>query len=280
MPVLSGEVALVSGGASGLGRAIVDRFVEEGANVVVFDRAAAKLAAIEKAHGDRVATLVGDVCSGADAQQAVELAVTRFGKLDCAIGNAGIWDYQVSLDDMPVEQVDKAFDELFHVNVKGYLHLAKAALPALVRSKGSLVFTASNAAFDPHGGGPLYTASKHAVLGLIRQLAFEFAPSVRVNGVAPGPINTDLRGPQALGLQDTPISSFNLAELAAPSVPLGYVPAPEEYAGAYVFYASRRDNGPATGGVLICETGIGVRGIGVTRGGDGLAEKYAHSEDK
>src|SRR3546814_13245073 len=84
-------------------------------------------------------------------------------------------------------------DELFGVNVKGYVLLAKASLPALVRSGGSLVYTVSNAGFDPAGGGVLYTASKHAVVGLIRQLAFEFAPPVRVNGVAPGPIDTALR---------------------------------------------------------------------------------------
>jgi cis-2,3-dihydrobiphenyl-2,3-diol dehydrogenase len=200
--------------------------------------------------------------------------VERFGKLDCAIGNAGIWDYSVTLDDMPEEQIDGAFDELFGVNVKGYLHLAKAALPALVRSGGSLVYTVSNAGFDPAGGGALYTASKHAVVGLIRQLAFEWAPTVRVNGVAPGPIDTDLRGPAALGLADKAISSVDLPALAAPVVPLGRVPAPAEYAGSYVYFASRRDSAPATGGVLICETGIGVRGIGVVAAGAGLAAKY------
>ncbi len=205
---MEGEVALVTGGASGLGRAIVDRFVEEGARVVVFDRSEAKLQDVKRSHGDAVAIHAGDVRSGPDNKAAVALAVERFGKLDCAIGNAGIWDYSVTLDDMPEEQIDGAFDELFGVNEKGYLHLAKAALPALVRSGGSLVYTVSNAGFDPAGGGALYTASKHAVVGLIRQLAFEFAPTVRVNGVAPGPIDTDLRGPAALGLADKAISSI------------------------------------------------------------------------
>ncbi|MEQ9527510.1 MAG: 3-(cis-5,6-dihydroxycyclohexa-1,3-dien-1-yl)propanoate dehydrogenase [Parvibaculaceae bacterium] len=272
---MEGEVALVTGGASGLGRAIVDRFVEEGARVVVFDRSEAKLQDVKRSHGDAVAIHAGDVRSGPDNKAAVALAVERFGKLDCAIGNAGIWDYSVTLDDMPEEQIDGAFDELFGVNVKGYLHLAKAALPALVRSGGSLVYTVSNAGFDPAGGGALYTASKHAVVGLIRQLAFEFAPTVRVNGVAPGPIDTDLRGPAALGLADKAISSIDLPAVAAPGVPLGRVPAAAEYAGSYVYFASRRDSAPATGGVLICETGIGVRGIGVVAAGAGLAGKYS-----
>lgn len=271
---LEGEVAIVTGGASGLGRALVDRFVEEGARVVVFDRSAERLRDVERAHGDAVATHAGDVRSGPDNRAAVALAVERFGKLDCAVGNAGIWDYSVALDDMPEEKIDAAFDELFGVNVKGYLQLAKAALPALVRSGGSLVYTVSNAGFDPAGGGVLYTASKHAVVGLIRQLAFELAPSVRVNGVAPGPIDTDLRGPAALGLADKAISSVDLPKVAAPVVPLGRVPAPAEYAGSYVYFASRRDSAPATGGVLICETGIGVRGIGAVAAGAGLAAKY------
>lgn len=274
MPVLSGEVAIVTGGASGLGRAIVDRFVEEGARVVVFDRSAEKLQDVKRSHGDAVAIHSGDVRSGPDNKAAVALAVERFGKLDCAVGNAGIWDYSVTLDDMQEEQIDGAFDELFGINVKGYIHLAKAALPALVRSGGSLVYTVSNAGFDPAGGGVLYTASKHAVVGLIRQLAFELAPTVRVNGVAPGPIDTDLRGPVALGLADKAISSVDLPAVAPPALPLGRVPAPAEYAGSYVYFASRRDSAPATGGVLICETGIGVRGIGTAAAGAGLAAKY------
>ena len=115
---LEGETALVTGGASGLGRAIVDRFVEEGARVVVFDRSAEKLQEVKLSHGDAVATHAGDVRSGPDNKAAVALAVERFGKLDCAIGNAGIWDYSVTLDDMPEEQIDGAFDELFGVDRK------------------------------------------------------------------------------------------------------------------------------------------------------------------
>lgn len=278
MGVLTGEVALVTGGASGLGRAIVARFVEEGARVAVVDRSADRLRELRDEFGAAVATHAGDVRSLADNKAAVALAVERFGKLDCAIGNAGIWDYSVTLDDMPEEQIDGAFDELFGVNVKGYLLLAKAALPALVRSKGSLVYTVSNAGFDPAGGGVLYTASKHAVVGVIRQLAFEFAPTVRVNGVAPGPIDTDLRGPAALGLSDKAISSVDLPRVAAPVVPLARVPATAEYAGSYVYFASRRDSAPATGGVLICETGIGVRGIGIVSAGTGLASKYGEGK--
>lgn len=279
MGVLSGEVVLVTGGASGLGRAIVDRFIEEGARLTVLDRSAERLAELSRAYPDMIATFAGDVRSITDNQAAAAGCVSRFGKLDCAIGNAGIWDYSVGLDETPAEKLDAAFDEMFHVNVKGYLHLAKATLPALVRARGGLVFTVSNAGFNPAGGGPLYTATKHAVVGLIRQLAYEFAPVVRVNGVAPGPISTDLRGPDALGLGQNAISSIDLRSLAAPHVPLGFVPDPADYAGAYVMLASRRDNRAATGGVVCLDTGIAVRGIGVPAIGRSLATKYDPAVD-
>ena len=272
MGALEGEVVLITGGASGLGRAVVERFLEEGARIAVLDRAPDRLDALA-AGSEALMVVPGDVRSLADNAQAVAACVEQFGRLDCAIGNAGIWDYSVSLDGLDPERIDAAFDEIFHVNVKGYLNLAKAALPALVRSSGSLVFTVSNAGFDPGGGGPLYTASKHAVVGLIRELAHELAPAVRVNGVAPGPIGTDLRGPQALGMAERSIGSLDLSTFGA-NVPLGKVPAAADYAGAYVFLASRRDARPATGGVINLDSGIGVRGVGRVAGGAKLAAKY------
>ena len=278
MGALGGEVALITGGASGLGRAIVDRFVEEGARLAVLDRSADRLAALTQTHPDAIEGVVGDVRSLPDNARAVAACLARFGKLDCAIGNAGVWDYSASLDALPAESLDAAFDELFHINVKGYLHLAKAALPALVRSAGAIIFTVSNAGFDPAGGGSLYTASKHAVVGLVRQLAYELAPAVRVNGVAPGPIETDLRGPAALGMQDRSISEVELSRVAGPNLPLGKVPATADYAGAYVFLASRRDSRPATGGVVALDSGAAVRGFGRPAGGARLAEKYGQAE--
>lgn len=275
---LDGEAVLITGGASGLGRAIIERFVEEGARLAVLDRSAERLADLAAAFPDTVEPVAGDVRSLADNQRAVAACLARFGKLDCAIGNAGVWDFSVSLDAMAPDAIDAAFDELFHINVKGYLHLAKAALPALVKSAGALVFTVSNAGFDPGGGGPLYTASKHAVVGLIRQLAYEFAPAVRVNGVAPGPIPTDLRGPAALGQQDRSIGGIDLAGIAAPNVPLGFIPETADYAGGYVLFASRRDSRQATGSVLSLDVGASVRGFGRVSGGGKLAAKYGGPE--
>jgi cis-2,3-dihydrobiphenyl-2,3-diol dehydrogenase len=272
---LEGEIALVTGGGSGLGRAIVDRFVAEGAKVVVLDLSEARLKDLETTHGEAVIAVLGDVRSLEDNARAVAAAETGFGKLDCAIGNAGVWDYSTALVDLPDAGIDAAFDELFHINVKGYLLLAKAAAPALVRSGGSLLFSVSNAGFYVSGGGPLYTASKHAVVGMIRQLAYELAPSVRVNGVAPGGIDTDLRGLAALGMAGRSISTLKMGETAHAYVPIGRLPTAADYAGAYAFFATRGDAGPATGAILNHDGGLGVRGFGQTRGGDHLKARFA-----
>jgi cis-2,3-dihydrobiphenyl-2,3-diol dehydrogenase len=273
MSRLEGQVALVTGGASGLGKAIVERFIKEGARVGVLDRSKERLAALTGAFGESVCTTEGDVRSLTANKDAVQRCVTRFGRLDCAIGNAGIWDYNSSAIGLPEESVDRAFDELFQINVKGYLLLAKAAAKPLAETRGGVIYTVSNAGFYPGGGGPLYTAAKHAVVGLIRQLAYEFAPFIRVNGVAPGGIQTDLRGPEALGLSQAQFPGAMIAEMAKGRIPVGRLPTPDEYVGAYVFFATRQDNFPATGTVLNFDGGLGVMGLGGQRPGDQLPQQ-------
>jgi len=199
MGALQGQVILITGGASGLGRAIVVRCLEEGASVAVLDRTPERLGDL----GDRIEAIGGDVRAIGDNQRAVDACLARFGKLDCAIGNAGIWDYSTSLDALPAERIDAAFDELFHVNVKGYLNLAKAALPALVRSAGSLVFTVSNAGFDPAGGGPLYTALNVPNRGAIQGLAEDDVVEVSCR--------VDAGGVQALPVGEISAAQLNLA---------------------------------------------------------------------
>lgn len=274
MARLENQTVIVTGGASGLGEAIVHRFVREGARVGVLDRSADGCAALQDALGDRVHCVVGDVRSPVDNSRLVDACVDRFGGLDCAIGNAGLWDYNVRLADLPSDKLTDAFHELFDVNVLGYLALARAALKPLVASRGSMIFTVSNAGFLPAGGGVLYTATKHAVVGMIRQLAWELAPHVRVNGVAPGAIGTRLKGPESLGMENRTFPAEALAASADGFVPIGRMPTPAEYAGAYVFFACREDNVPSTGVIMNHDGGLTVRGLGaVPRGGDDLADR-------
>jgi len=271
---LEGQVALVTGGASGLGRAIVDRFVAEGAQVAVLDRSEAGLDALRRDHGARIAAIPGDVRSMDGNRDAVARCVEAFGQLDCAIANAGIWDYSRALVDLDEDAIGPAFDEVLGINTKGPLLLAKAALPALVRSSGSLLVTISNAGFYPDGGGALYTMSKHALVGLVRQLAFELAPAVRVNGIAPGAIETNLAGPASLGMDERSISSLGLEKIAPGFIPLGRIPSADEYAAAYVFFAARGESAPATGSILNFDGGFGVRGLTRLSGGQALQERF------
>lgn len=251
---------LVTGAGSGLGRAIVERFIDEGARVGVLELDAAKAADLTATFGERVAVTIGDATVLADNQRAVAETVAAFGSLDVFIGNAGLWDYGVALDALPETRIDEAFDQIFGLNVKAYLLGAKAAVAELRQTRGSMVFTVSNAGFWPGGGGPLYVASKHAVVGLVKQLAYELAPDVRVNGVAPGAMPTDLRGPAALGLDGVAFSTMPVDRIAEAFTALARPIDPADYTGHYVLLASRDNSRTVTGSVHNCDGGVGVRG--------------------
>ena len=126
---LDGQVALVTGGGSGIGRAVVARFIAEGARVGVLDRVPARAEELRAEFGHAVATVTGDVTRLADNKRAVAETVGAFGRLDIFVGNAGVFDSYLSLTEFPEENLAEAYDELFGVNVKGCIFGAKAALP-------------------------------------------------------------------------------------------------------------------------------------------------------
>src|SRR5437899_4173364 len=126
---LDGQVALVTGGGSGIGRAVVARYLEEGARVGVMERVATRAAELRSEFGDKVVGIAGDVAQFADNKRAVAETVRAFGRLDVFVGNAGIFDVYASFDELPEDQLSRAFDELFAVNVRGLMLGAKAALP-------------------------------------------------------------------------------------------------------------------------------------------------------
>lgn len=234
MAALEGMSAIVTGGGSGIGRGIVERFVAEGASVVAVDRVRDRVAELESKYPGRVVGVEANVASYEDNARAVAEAVRAFGKLDVFVGNAGIWDFGTGMSAMEPDKLSAAFDELYGVNVKGYLLGAKASLPELQKTQGNIIFTTSNAGWWPGGGGPIYVSSKHAVIGLIEQLALELYP-IRVNGVAPGGTITDLRGLEALGMRER---SFGDQIRSRPEMLAAFTP-PEEHAPAYVFLASK-----------------------------------------
>jgi len=259
---LDDDVALVTGGGSGIGLAVVRRYLQEGMRGVgVLLRDPQQGQRLTDEFGGRVLPVVGDVRSAEDNARAVERTVAAFGKLDTLVANAGVWDFFATLMKTEPAVLEASFDEVFAVNVKGYLLAARAAAAELRKAQGSMIFTLSNSSFYAGGGGPVYVASKHACVGLIRQLAYELAPHVRVNGVAPGGTATPLKGPQALGKQTTAVNDIpGFEQAVAESVPLGFMAQPEDHTGHYVLLASRANARATTAAIIQSDGGWEVRG--------------------
>jgi NAD(P)-dependent dehydrogenase (short-subunit alcohol dehydrogenase family) len=256
---LDGQVALVTGGGSGIGQAIVTRFIQEGARVGVMDRVTARVDKLQTDFSKSVVAIGGDVVRLEDNKRAVARTVDAFGRLDIFVGNAGVFDRALPLADIPEDQLSAACDELFGVNVKGCLLGAKAALAELQKTSGCMVFTASVAGMNSGGGGAIYTASKHAVIGVIRQLAVELGPGIRVNGVAPSGTRTDLRGLAVLHQDDrSHFAESGWEERMRANNPLHMVLEPDDLAGAYVFLASPSARG-ITGTVVTVDAGSMLR---------------------
>jgi 2,3-dihydroxy-2,3-dihydrophenylpropionate dehydrogenase len=273
---LKDYVALITGGGSGIGRAVAERFVAEGAYVTIIGRSFEQLDEVAQGCADpsRIHAFRADVRDTEQLHQAVAETVQRFGKLDTLVANAGIWDYHRQLTKLTAAQLEQTFDEVFAINVKGYLLAAEASWRELVKTRGSIVMTLSNASFYVNGGGPVYTASKHACLGLMRELAYELAPKVRVNGVACGAMNTNLRGPEALDLHTRKLAaSFAKKEADDPPPPIPLHDSstdPRDFTGPYVLLASGEQSGCITGQAIEVDGGIGVRGFATAAGGDHL----------
>jgi phthalate 3,4-cis-dihydrodiol dehydrogenase len=249
---LQGKRALVVGGGSGIGRAVVDAFRAEGARVAMLDLDAAKCAVSEAE-----VVVTGDATTRLANDEAVEAAVEAFGGLDVLVGCVGIFDFYRPLDDIEADDLDAAFDEMFAVNVKSHLHAVKAATAALRASRGNIVLTESTSAYRAGRGGTLYVASKFAVRGLVTTLAHELAPEVRVNGVAPGgTLGTDLRGLATLGLDERRLDGPDRAADLEGRTPLQVALTGADHAGSYVFLASDRARG-MSGRTLHSDGGVG-----------------------
>jgi NAD(P)-dependent dehydrogenase (short-subunit alcohol dehydrogenase family) len=248
---LGDRVALVTGAGSGIGAGVVRRFVAEGARVVAVERDGERLDRLVKPFGGRAVAVLGDVTDPGDCRRAVDVAVDRFGKLDVLVSNAGVHDQDIALTDLTTDQLDRAYEEIFAVNVKGALLMVHAAVDELIRNRGSIVVTGSISSLAPGFGGVLYVPSKHAVLGLARQLAFELSGRVRVNTVALGYVHTGLAAASALGggpaLQDP--------DQVAHRMPTGVAPEPADVGGIYALLASHRDGSAVTGSVITVDAG-------------------------
>ncbi|MCW2946729.1 MAG: 2,3-dihydroxy-2,3-dihydrophenylpropionate dehydrogenase [Actinoallomurus sp.] len=259
MTLLKDKRALIIGAGSGIGRAVAEAFVREGARTAVLELDPAKCAALESELPD-CPVHRGDATSLGQTKKAVAGAVRAFGGLDVLVNCVGLFDFYTGIQGIEDEAFDAAFDEAFTVNVKSQLVSVKAAVPALKESGGSIILTTSTSSFYPGRGGILYVSSKFAVRGAVIALAHELAPEIRVNSVAPGgTLDTDLRGLRALGMNRRSLGRApgREADLRSNN-PLAVALTSHDHAGSYVFLASDLARG-MTGMFMHPDGGIGVK---------------------
>jgi NAD(P)-dependent dehydrogenase (short-subunit alcohol dehydrogenase family) len=230
---LEDKVALVTGGAAGIGRAAAVAFAENGATVAISDlkieRGEEVAHAIEKT-GGRAIFVRGDVSNPADIDRLVDTAVATFGRLDCAFNNAGIEGEMGST----VDCTEANFDRTIAINLKGvWLSMAREIRQMLSQSTGgAIVNMASVAGLVGFPNLPAYVASKHGVLGLTKTAALEYAKSgIRVNAVCPGVIHTEMID-RITGMDPEIEKQFTDLE------PMGRMGTPEEIAAAAVWLCS------------------------------------------
>jgi NAD(P)-dependent dehydrogenase (short-subunit alcohol dehydrogenase family) len=194
-PVLEGKVAIVTGAAQGMGKATALLFAEAGASVVLADvneSGIQELAREIEKMGWRAHAVKTDISSSSDVQNLVNEAVAKFGRLDCAVNNAGL-----TPDGKPLAEFDEAyFDKLMSVNVKGTALCNKYEIAQMRRQGtrgGSIVNVSSIVAYRAHADMVAYTTSKHAIVGLTKQAASENGDAnIRVNTIAPGAVLTEM----------------------------------------------------------------------------------------
>jgi NAD(P)-dependent dehydrogenase (short-subunit alcohol dehydrogenase family) len=239
---LDGKVALITGGDSGIGRAVAVLFAREGADVAIVYLPVEQGDAEEtrravEAEGKRALLIAGDVGQPRFCNSAVEKTVAEFGRLDVLVNNAAYQQHQKALDDITDEQ----WDHTFRTNIYGYFYMARSALPYL--KKGSAIInTGSITGLEGSERLLDYSATKGAINAFTKALALNLVEKgIRVNCVAPGPVWTPLNP------SDKPAKE--VAEFGS-DTPMKRPAQPEEIAPAFVFFASEADSSYITGEVL------------------------------
>jgi len=250
---LNGKNILVTGGASGIGQATAERFLEEGCAVCVLDRSAEARSRVARELPGLTAVIDADVSNLEQVQAAFAEAVDRMGSVDVLINNAGISIRHDFLEIMPQE-----WDEVLGVNLKGVFYMAQtAARHMMEKGSGVILNTASTAGSTGYPHYADYSASKGGVIALTYAMALELAPVIRVNAISPGYVLTPM---QRAEYTDAMLDAVNS------KIPMGRHAKPGEIAALFAFLASE-DGAFATGQVYVMD---GAETTG------GLCSQWAH----
>jgi NAD(P)-dependent dehydrogenase (short-subunit alcohol dehydrogenase family) len=249
---LSGKVALITGGAGSVGLATARAFVSEGARVLITDLDEASLAGAATGLGsDAAGWAVADVTNEQQVEAAVSETVARFGRLDIAFANAGIFGVVADVSDYPAD----VFQRVMAVNVLGSFLVAKHAL-AVMEPGGSLIINSSVVGVTSDRSIAAYATSKHALVGLMRTAAKEMAPKgIRVNTLHPGPIDNEFQ--HAIEVEAIGASREESAKVFEQMIPLARHGTADEIAKAVVFLASD-ESSFMTGTPFVVDGGLSI----------------------
>jgi len=232
MKRLKGKTAIVTGGTSGMGEGIAELFAGEGASVVISGRDArrgSKIVTRIVSSGGRAIFVEGDIVEVETNRRLVDTAVKHFRGLDIIVPNAGVLGIG-GVTDSPLETWTKTID----INLNAVYYLIKMAVPVMLKGGGSIVVNGSVAAYKGFPNHPAYCASKGALVSLVRQLAIDLAPKIRVNILCPGQVDTPLLWDSAKAFPNPDTVVKEVAE----SLPLRRLGTPQDIAKAALFLAS------------------------------------------
>lgn len=240
---LENQVAMVTGAANGIGRAIVERFVTEGMRVIAVDIDRDQVAASARDHGDQVVPVRADIAVRAEVRAAVQIAIDRFGRLDVLAANAGIADGQPFL-----EIDDASWGRIIDVNITGTFHCVQEAARVMARQRsGAIVCTSSTNAWYVEKNLAHYNVSKGGVEALIRSAGLDLAEfGIRVNGIEPSMVKT-----RAAFITTDPVGGPEYLK----RVPMRRFAEPSEIAAAVAWLASSQAS-YVTGQTLILDGGL------------------------
>jgi NAD(P)-dependent dehydrogenase (short-subunit alcohol dehydrogenase family) len=248
---VSNKVAIVTGGAKGIGLASAECLIRQGAEVMIVDwseDAASAAAKSLAALSEGVDFVVADISRVADVEKAIRTTVDRFGGVDILVNNAGIQTFGD-----PVTTTEEVWDKTMNVNLKGHWLMSKFAIPEMLkRGKGSIVNVASVQGLASQRNVVAYSTSKHAMIGLTRSMAVDMASrNVRVNCVCPGTVNT----PMVQSIIEMDRDPEGLKKILDKMHPLGRVAQPSEIGEVIAFLASDRASF-MTGSIVVVDGGL------------------------